>query len=151
MPVENYNPEVILPTKTSKLKEQQVITQPPIQTLNAPIQASNLAAVPVESNVVKRKVSRSSSSSSERNKKMNVGPSLSSSGNFGLIRDAPLVESNILPANIDSRYDTSILNRDSASGLPLGKNLYGETGLASNYYQLQQPFPGQTVYMEPWK
>lgn len=76
-----------------------------------------------------------------------MGTGLSSSGNFGLIKDAPMIESNILPTNIDSRYDTSIINRDSALGLHLGKNLYGETGLASDYYQIQQPFPGQTVYI----
>lgn len=30
----------------------------------------------------------------------------------------------------------------------LGKNLYGETGYASSGYSIQQPFPGQTVYVE---
>lgn len=30
----------------------------------------------------------------------------------------------------------------------LGKNLYGETGHATTVYSLQQPFPGQTVYVE---
>lgn len=31
---------------------------------------------------------------------------------------------------------------------PLGKNLYGETGYATQSYQPQEPFPGQTVYVE---
>lgn len=30
---------------------------------------------------------------------------------------------------------------------PVGKNLYGETGFATTAYSLQQPFPGQTVYL----
>jgi hypothetical protein len=37
----------------------------------------------------------------------------------------------------------------SSSGMnpPLGKNLYGETGYATNVISQQQPFPGQTVYV----
>ena len=31
---------------------------------------------------------------------------------------------------------------------PLGKNLYGETGYATQMHQPQEPFPGQTVYVQ---
>lgn len=43
-----------------------------------------------------------------------------------------------------SLYRSSTERRGSI----LGKNLYGETGFASTGYSIQQPFPGQTVYIE---
>lgn len=33
------------------------------------------------------------------------------------------------------------------NGMVLGKNLYGETGYVTPDYTIQQPFPGQTVYV----
>lgn len=77
--------------------------------------------------------------------------SLGNPYNYGLIRDAPVVQSGVPPALNQTGTYQSTFEGDLSENLHLGKNLYGETGYASPYYIMQQPFPGQTVYVEKWK
>lgn len=142
VPASNMNPETVVSTK-SKVKEEQTFNQNQYQTSDIRDQSGN---VQIEKDMGSRNRSRSSSSERER-EKIRMESSLGNPNNYGLIRDAPVVESNAPGGLNETRTYQTTLEGDLSESLHLGKNLYGETGYASPYYMVQQPFPGQTVYV----
>ena len=134
------------------------------QTGNMPGQSSTLGGLQGESGMKHKRSYSSSSSSSDRNKRTsihaNLGPN--SRGNIDTINQPLFGQPNYnTTGNIQSGYgptgygpggyDSNMYAGNTGgyahSNLPLGKNLYGETGYISPDYTLQQPYPGQTVYV----
>lgn len=137
-----------IPTGTMNIPSSQQYSQ----GSNYPGQGTTISSMPVGSNIGSnvgrnRSSSSSSSSSNEGNRNTGLSSGLAPTGN---------IQTGYGPT---TGYDTTFTNTGVAgssgltgispgSNMPLGKNLYGETGFVTPGYQVQEPFPGQNVYVE---